>query len=48
MEDIDAVDEALSDVEEVRPRRTTDYGATEVGVIEPGGNAVTFAEFGGG
>lgn len=48
VEDLDAVEEALSDVERVVPRRTTEYGATEVGVLEPGGNAVVFAQFGGG
>ena len=30
------------------PRRTTFYGATEVGYREPGGHVVTFAQFGGG
>lgn len=48
VEDLGAVESALSDVEKVVPRRTTPYGATEVGVLEPGGNAVVFAEFGGG
>lgn len=45
--DIDAVEEALAGVERVVPRRTTPYGATEVGVLDPGGNVVTFAEFSG-
>lgn len=48
VEDIDAVEEALSDLEKVVPRRTTEYGATEVGVLEPGGNVILFAEFGAG
>lgn len=48
VEDLDAVEAALAGVEKVVPRRTTEYGATEVGVLEPGGNAVVFAEFGGG
>lgn len=47
VEDLDAVEAALSGVDRAVPRRTTDYGATEVGVLEPGGNAVVFAEFGG-
>lgn len=46
VEDIDAVEAALEGAEVVLPRRTTFYGATEVGVLEPGGNVVTFAEFG--
>ncbi len=46
VDDIDAVEAALEGVEKVVPRRTTFYGATEVGVLEPGGNVVTFAEFG--
>lgn len=44
--DLDGVEAALSDVEKVVPRRTTPYGATEVVVLEPGGNVVIFAEFG--
>lgn len=46
VDDIDAVEAALEGVEHVHPRRTTFYGATEIIVREPGGNAVTFAEFG--
>ncbi|HKK08651.1 MAG TPA: VOC family protein [Gemmatimonadota bacterium] len=46
VDDIDAVEAALEGVETVVPRRTTFYGATEVSVLEPGGNVVTFAEFG--
>jgi hypothetical protein len=30
------------------PRRTTFYGSQELIVREPGGNAVTFAQFGTG
>jgi uncharacterized glyoxalase superfamily protein PhnB len=29
----------------IMPERTTFYGAREIGVREPGGNSVTFAEF---
>ena len=43
--DIDAVAEALQGVEIVMPRRTTFYGATEIGYREPGGHLVTFAQF---
>lgn len=47
VEDLDAVERALEGVDVVFPRRTTFYGAQEIGVREPGGNAVTFAQFGG-
>ena len=47
VDDLDAVERALRGVEVVFPRRTTFYGAREIGVREPGGNAVTFAQFGG-
>lgn len=43
--DLDAVVEALGDIEHAFPRRTTFYGAHEVFVREPGGNLVTFAQF---
>ena len=46
--DLAAVEASLEGVEVTFPRRTTFYGADEVGVREPGGNAVTFAQFGGG
>lgn len=46
VDDIDATERALKGVEIVFPRRTTFYGAEEVGVREPGGHAVTFAQFG--
>ncbi len=47
LEELDAIDEALSDAERVIPRRNTFYGADEVTVREPAGNVVTFAFFGG-
>ncbi len=47
LEELDAIDEALSDAERVIPRRKTFYGADEVTVREPGGNVVTFAFFAG-
>ena len=44
VEDIDAVEKALAGVELVVPRRKTFYGATEIGVREPGGHLVTLAQ----
>lgn len=46
VEDIDAVDAATSDAERFLQRRTAFYGAEEIGVREPGGHLVIFAEFG--
>jgi uncharacterized glyoxalase superfamily protein PhnB len=43
--DIDAIAAALQGIEIVMPRRTTFYGATEIGYREPGGHIVTFAQF---
>jgi uncharacterized glyoxalase superfamily protein PhnB len=45
VEDLDAVEEALSGVPPVIPRRTTFYGADELIVRDPAGNTVTFARF---
>ena len=45
VDDIDAIERVLGDVERSFPRRQTFYGATEVGVREPGGHYVTFAQF---
>lgn len=45
VEDLDAIETRLGDVERIHPRRKTFYGADEISVREPGGNAVTFAEF---
>ena len=42
--DLDAVITLLGDTPVTFPRRTTFYGMNEIGVREPGGNAVTFAE----
>ena len=44
VDDIDAVERALEGVERVIPRRKTFYGTVEVGVREPGGHPVTFAQ----
>jgi hypothetical protein len=41
--DLDAVEKALDGVPILVPRRTTFYGANEIGVREPGGNVVLFA-----
>ena len=46
--DIDAVERAMAGFTLLLPRRTTFYGATEIGYREPGGHAVTFAQFSGG
>jgi hypothetical protein len=42
--ELDAVIALLGDAPVTFPRRTTFYGMNEIGVREPGGNAVTFAE----
>lgn len=45
VDDLDAIEEALSDDSHVVPRRKTSYGADELIVREPAGNVVTFAQF---
>ena len=42
--DIDAVERAVKGIELVVPRRQTFSGADEIGVREPGGNLVMFAQ----
>jgi uncharacterized glyoxalase superfamily protein PhnB len=42
--DLASVENALRGVPFVQPRRTTFYGATEIGVREPSGNLVMFAQ----
>ena len=44
MADLDAVDRALEDVPRALPRRRTFYGMDEIGVREPGGHVVMFAQ----
>lgn len=44
VDDIIAIERAVKGVEVVVPRRKTFYGADEIGVREPGGNAVIFAQ----
>lgn len=41
--DLDAVITALGNTPVLFPRRKTFYGMEEIGVREPGGNAITFA-----
>jgi uncharacterized glyoxalase superfamily protein PhnB len=42
--DVVAVERAVKGAEVVVPRRKTFYGADEIGVREPGGNAVIFGQ----
>jgi uncharacterized glyoxalase superfamily protein PhnB len=42
--DIGAIEKAVKGLEVVVPRRKTFYGADEIGVREPGGNAVIFSQ----
>ena len=42
--DVDAIERALAGLEVIVPRRKTFYGMEEVGVREPGGNPVIFAQ----
>ncbi len=44
VENVDAVERAVQGVEIVVPRRRTFYGTDEIGVREPGGHAVIFAQ----
>lgn len=46
VDDLDAIEKALKGVAPIVPRRKTFYGAEELIVREPGGNAITFAQFG--
>ena len=45
VDDIDAVERAMSGAPVVKARHETFYGSTELYVREPGGNAVGFAQF---
>jgi hypothetical protein len=42
--DVGAIERALGGFDVILPRRKTFYGMDEVGVREPGGNAVIFAQ----
>ena len=47
--EVDNLDEtiaAVKDVEIVMPRRTTFYESTEIGIQDPAGHFITFAQFG--
>jgi uncharacterized glyoxalase superfamily protein PhnB len=47
--EVDNLDEtiaAVQDAEVVMPRRTTFYGSTEIGIKDPAGHFITFAQFG--
>ena len=46
VENLDAIERSLEGIPLVMPRRRTFYGADEIIVREPAGNAVTFAQFG--
>ncbi len=45
VDDLDAVISAVKGAEVYMPVRTTFYGAKEIGVKEPAGHYVTFAQF---
>jgi uncharacterized glyoxalase superfamily protein PhnB len=45
VDDLDAVEKAISGAPVVRPRHKTFYGSSEIYVREPGGNIVGFAQF---
>ncbi|HUF26223.1 MAG TPA: VOC family protein [Gemmatimonadaceae bacterium] len=42
--DIGVVERAMADLDKIVPRRTTFYGMEEIGVREPGGHVVIFAQ----
>ena len=44
VDDIREVEKSLEDVQKVFPKRETFYGATEIGVREPGGFTVCFSQ----
>ncbi len=48
VEDLGAIEKALQGVKLVVPKRKTFYGATEVGIQDPAGNVVMFAQMGEG
>jgi len=45
VEDLEAVKAAIHGAEVVMPERTTFYGAREIGIKDPGGHYLTFAQF---
>ena len=47
VDNLDRVKTAVRDAEIYMPERTTFYGAREIGVKDPAGHYITFAEFAG-
>ena len=45
VENLDALKSAIRGSEVVIPERTTFYGAREIGIRDPGGHLLTFAQF---
>jgi catechol 2,3-dioxygenase-like lactoylglutathione lyase family enzyme len=45
VDDLDSVIDRLRPYEQIYDRRTTFYGADEIGFRDPSGNAITFAQF---
>ena len=45
VEDLEAIKAAVKGAEVVLPERTTFYGAREIGIKDPGGHYLTFAQF---
>ena len=45
VDDLDAVKAAIGKVEVYLPERTTFYGAREIGIKDPAGHHITFAQF---
>jgi len=46
VDDLEATIAAIQGVPVIMPKRTTFYGSTEIGVKDPAGHVVTFAQFG--
>ena len=46
VENLEAVKAAVKDAKVAMAERTTFYGAREIGVLDPGGHVITFAQFG--
>ena len=46
VDNLDATISAVKGAEVVMPKRKTFYGSTEIGIKDPAGHYVTFAEFG--
>jgi len=46
VDDLNATISAVKGSEVVMPKRTTFYGSTEIGIKDPAGHFVTFAQFG--